>query len=102
MTFRLRRAALRRIDPGRTHRILPAPIVMGRVQLMNSLPRVATLACLITAFISPARADDYPTRPVKVIVPFGAGGPTDVYTRDIAAELQQSLHQAFVMENRPG
>ncbi|MGA9947370.1 MAG: tripartite tricarboxylate transporter substrate binding protein, partial [Xanthobacteraceae bacterium] len=31
-----------------------------------------------------------------------AGGPTDVYTRDIAAELQQSLHQAFVMENRPG
>jgi tripartite-type tricarboxylate transporter receptor subunit TctC len=52
--------------------------------------------------VTPARADDYPSRPVKVIVPFGAGGPTDVYTRDIAAELQNSLHQAFVMENRPG
>jgi tripartite-type tricarboxylate transporter receptor subunit TctC len=49
-----------------------------------------------------ARADDYPSRPVKIIVPFGAGGPTDVYTRDIAAELQDILHQAFVMENRPG
>jgi tripartite-type tricarboxylate transporter receptor subunit TctC len=49
-----------------------------------------------------ARADDYPSRPVKIIVPFGAGGPTDVYTRDVAAELQETLHQAFVMENRPG
>jgi tripartite-type tricarboxylate transporter receptor subunit TctC len=51
---------------------------------------------------SAARADDYPSRPVKIIAPFGAGGPTDVYTRDIAEELQKSLHQAFVIENRPG
>jgi tripartite-type tricarboxylate transporter receptor subunit TctC len=59
-------------------------------------------ALTAAATASMAHADDYPSRPVKVIVPFGAGGPTDVYTRDIAAELQQSLHQAFVMENRPG
>jgi tripartite-type tricarboxylate transporter receptor subunit TctC len=51
---------------------------------------------------APARADDYPSRPVKIIAPFGAGGPTDVYTRDIAEELQKSLRQAFVIENRPG
>ncbi len=50
----------------------------------------------------PARADDYPSRPVKIIAPFGAGGPTDVYTRDIAEELRKSLHQTFFMENRPG
>ena len=37
----------------------------------------------VAAMISTTRADDYPSRPVKVIVPFGAGGPTDVYTRDI-------------------
>jgi tripartite-type tricarboxylate transporter receptor subunit TctC len=49
-----------------------------------------------------SRADDYPSRPVKIIAPFGAGGPTDVYTRDIAEELQKSLRQAFVIENRPG
>jgi tripartite-type tricarboxylate transporter receptor subunit TctC len=49
-----------------------------------------------------SRADDYPSRPVKIIVPFGAGGPTDVYTRDIAEELRKALHQPFVMENRPG
>jgi len=51
---------------------------------------------------SAAIADDYPSRPVKVIVPFGAGGPTDVYTRAIAEELRRALHQPFIMENRPG
>jgi tripartite-type tricarboxylate transporter receptor subunit TctC len=50
----------------------------------------------------PAAAQGYPSRPVRVIVPFGAGGPTDVFTRAIAEELNKSLKQAFVMENRPG
>jgi tripartite-type tricarboxylate transporter receptor subunit TctC len=49
-----------------------------------------------------ARAEEYPSRPVKIIVPFGAGGPTDIYTRDIAEELRKALHQPFVLENRPG
>lgn len=49
-----------------------------------------------------AFADDYPSRPVKIIVPFGAGGPTDLYTRAMAEELRKNLHQSFVMENRPG
>jgi tripartite-type tricarboxylate transporter receptor subunit TctC len=49
-----------------------------------------------------SRADDYPSRPVRIIVPFGAGGPTDVFTRAIAEELRKSLHQTFVMENKPG
>jgi len=56
----------------------------------------------VTISASAAIADDYPSRPVKVIVPFGAGGPTDVYTRAIAEELRKSLHQPFIMENRPG
>lgn len=47
-------------------------------------------------------ADDYPSRPVKIVAPFGAGGPTDVYTRAIANELQQSLHQSFFIEDHPG
>ncbi len=62
----------------------------------------AVAGILAAATASIARADDYPSRPVKIIAPFGAGGPTDVYTRDIAAELQQALHQAFIIENRPG
>ncbi len=64
----------------------------------------AVLALLVAAIIGapPAKADDYPSRPVRIIVPFGAGGPTDVYTRAIAEELRKSLHQTFVMENKPG
>jgi tripartite-type tricarboxylate transporter receptor subunit TctC len=49
-----------------------------------------------------AAAADYPERPVKIIAPFGAGGPTDVFTRIVAKELQKSLGQPFVVENRPG
>jgi len=63
---------------------------------------LALLIAVAAASLATARADEYPSRPVKVIVPFGAGGPTDVYTRDIAVELERSLHQTFFMENRPG
>jgi tripartite-type tricarboxylate transporter receptor subunit TctC len=66
------------------------------------LPRAAILACLTLAFVSPSRTEEYPSRPIKVIVPFGAGGPTDVFTRVLAEELRKSLGQPLVMENRPG
>jgi tripartite-type tricarboxylate transporter receptor subunit TctC len=72
----------------------------------RALPRrlafllVTTTTLAFTAY--PATAEDYPARPVKIVVPFGAGGPTDVYARAIAEELRKSLHQSFVMENRPG
>jgi tripartite-type tricarboxylate transporter receptor subunit TctC len=52
--------------------------------------------------ISPSLAQDYPTRPVKIIVPFGAGGPADVTARQIGNLLQESLGQPFVIENRTG
>ena len=64
--------------------------------------RAALLALAGSVLASPSRADDYPSRTVRVIVPFGAGGPTDVYARDIAEELRKSLHQSFYMDNRPG
>ena len=66
---------------------------------------IAKMLILATAIFSPCCAhadDDYPTRPVKIITPFGAGGPTDVYTRAIAEELGKSLHQPFIIEDRPG
>ena len=70
--------------------------------LVRYLAALAVLTSLATIAASPAKTDEYPSRPVKVIVPFGAGGPTDVYARAIAEELRKSLHQPFVMENRPG
>ena len=56
----------------------------------------------VVAGTAASRADDYPSRPVKIVAPFGAGGPTDVYTRSIANELQKSLGQTFFIEDRPG
>lgn len=70
--------------------------------LLRQIVTLFALAGALMTFSPAAIADDYPSRPVKIIVPFGAGGPTDVYTRAIAEELRKSLHQPFVMENRPG
>ena len=69
---------------------------------MGPVRRIALATAAFAVIISgPVSADDYPSRPVKIIVPFGAGGPTDVYARAIGEELRKSLHQPFVMDNRP-
>src|SRR3954463_10310136 len=51
---------------------------------------------------APVPAQDYPNRTIRFIVPFGAGGPTDVFTRALGEELRKSLGQPVIMENRPG
>ena len=70
--------------------------------LLRQIVALLALAGSVIASAPAAMGDDYPSRAVKIIVPFGAGGPTDVYTRAIAEELRKSLHQPFIMENRPG
>src|SRR6187455_3768614 len=50
----------------------------------------------------PASAQNYPNHPVKLIVPFGAGGPADVYARVLAQHLSEETKQSFVVEDRPG
>jgi len=64
-----------------------------------------TLVCAlgVAAAASPAAAQDaYPSKPVRIIVPFAAGGPADVYARFLAERLQQSMGQTFIVDDRPG
>lgn len=51
---------------------------------------------------SAAHAETYPNHPVKIVVPFGAGGPADIYARIIGQQLSDALKQPFVIENKPG
>jgi tripartite-type tricarboxylate transporter receptor subunit TctC len=72
---------------------------------MHVLLRVGTLAVISILAVVPwtgAEAQDYPNKPVRIIVPFGAGGPADVYARVLAQHLGDAFKQSFVVENRPG
>ena len=63
----------------------------------------AALAGLATLYTTlPAAAQEWPTRPVRIIFPLAAGGGGDVFTRGLADELQKAWHQPVVVENRPG
>lgn len=66
----------------------------------HTLGIAAALAISTAPFA--AQAQDYPARSVKIVVPFGAGGPADVYARVLAQHLGEALKQPFVVENRPG
>src|SRR6266852_2781192 len=66
------------------------------------LPTLLVVASIGIIVGSPALADNYPSRPVKVVVPFAAAGPLDVVARAVSDKLSASLKQPFVIENRAG
>ena len=67
------------------------------------LASASLLALLGPASVSPARAQaGWPAKPVRIVVPFAAGGTTDILARAIAPELQRVFGQPFVVENKPG
>ena len=65
---------------------------------------VAALAAVASLVVSPLSraAEAYPSRPIRLVVPTGAGGNTDVFARVIAEKLRDSLGQAVIVDNRPG
>ena len=88
----------RRIDPnGRTK--------MPRINWNALFLCIVILGGFVAGICQPTRtsaADNYPSRPIKIIVPAAAGGITDVETRRIAVQLSTALGQSVVVDNRPG
>jgi tripartite-type tricarboxylate transporter receptor subunit TctC len=72
---------------------------MGGIEMFK---RGIVAAFVAALFVVPCSAQEYPARAVKIIVPFGAGGPADIVARIIGKALQEKFDQPFVVEDRPG
>src|SRR4051812_2104500 len=68
---------------------------------MNAWRRIALIGCSVLVAAA-AAAQDFPTRPVRLIVPIGPGGGTDILGRHVAQKLGERLKQNVIVENRPG
>ena len=68
-------------------------------KLLRQIAGSVTAVCLATGALAQIA---YPTKPVKIIVPYSAGGPADIYARFVGDRLQKTLGHPFVIENRPG
>ena len=79
-----------------------APCANGFRPNRRSLLSFGAGAALAATGLRPARAQDYPARPVQVLVPFAGGSASDVITRILLNRMSTSLGQAFVVDNRPG
>lgn len=78
---------------------MPEPVHLGRRGFVFAWPAAGALALVSRPSLF---AQGYPARPVRIIVPFAAGGPADVYGRVIGQRLQEAMGGNFLIENRPG
>lgn len=68
-------------------------------KLLHPIAGLGLVLCVVAEVFAQAA---YPTKPVKIIVPYSAGGPADIYARFVGDRLQKALGHPFVIENRPG
>jgi tripartite-type tricarboxylate transporter receptor subunit TctC len=68
---------------------------------MRALSRIAALLALSAGLASAAQAQPYPSKPVHIVVPYAAGGITDIIARALGARLTEALKQQFIIENKP-
>src|SRR5687767_11519650 len=64
--------------------------------------RLAIALLSVLAFTAASNAQDFPNKPIKVLVPYAPGGATDIVARIIGEQVRQTLGQPFVVENKPG
>jgi tripartite-type tricarboxylate transporter receptor subunit TctC len=64
--------------------------------------RLGFMLAALIALASPSGAQSWPNKPVKIVVPFGPGGPADVYARILGQELTGVFGQQFIIDNKPG
>jgi tripartite-type tricarboxylate transporter receptor subunit TctC len=64
--------------------------------------KLGLMAVAIAALAPPAMAQTWPTKPVRIVVPFGPGGPADVYARIVGQGLTEAFKQQFIIDNKPG
>jgi tripartite-type tricarboxylate transporter receptor subunit TctC len=82
--------------------LLMKPVSFSVIRAVVAQTSLMIITLLVMCIAAPARADDYPARPIRLIVPFAAGGPNDIVARIMATELGKSLGQNVITENRPG
>src|SRR5688572_20471611 len=86
----------------------PTPRARRNLQTTRSrtmIERLVWLLCVIALCTAPALAtagESFPSRPVRLVIPAGAGGVTDILGRVIASKLTESLGQQVIVDNRPG
>src|SRR6185436_4564444 len=68
----------------------------------GTMKKIILLAAAVVAFATTAQAQQFPTRPVTLIVPWPPGGSTDIAMRALAQATEKHLGQSIVIENRPG
>src|SRR3954471_1426760 len=70
--------------------------------IMKNVRPLASIAALLACLAAPAQAETYPSKPITIIVPFAAGGPSDVLARTLGDKMRTTLKETVVIENVTG